>query len=135
MKETLELRVNYDYAHLLFKDDEGKTIGTSVRVIEISKEDPRYSKIPIISKQVKEKYGTGFFFSWRIKRKYSLQELETAKLLHIKINAIFEPAGGWLLVLLQVLIQVPKRLQDKRQDFLMQNILKKFYNKCPMQKI
>jgi len=93
MKETLELRINYDYAHLLFKDDEGKNLGTSVRIVEISKEDPRYSQIPIVSKKVKDKYNTGFFFSWKIKRKYSIMELEKATLLHLKIKTTFEPAG------------------------------------------
>jgi len=93
MKEILELRVNYDYAHLLFKEDEGKNIGTSVRIIELSKEDPRYSQIPIISKQVLEKYGQGFFFGWQIKRKYSKAELDTAMLFLMKIKSVFEPAG------------------------------------------
>lgn len=94
MKETLELRINYDYAHLLFKPDEGKNLGTSVRIVEISKDDPRYSQIPIISKQVKEKYDRGFYFSWKIKRKYSKAELEAALLLHLKIKPVFEPAGA-----------------------------------------
>lgn len=93
MKETLELRINYDYAHLLFKHDEGKNLGTSVRIIEISKDDPRYSQIPIVSKQVKEKYDKGFFYGWKIKRKYSKEELERAILLHMRIKTAFEPAG------------------------------------------
>lgn len=93
MKETLEIRINYDYAHLLFKYDEGRNLGTSVRIIEITKEDPRYNQIPIVSKHVKEKYGAGFFFGWRIKRKYSILELDTALLLHMKIKPVFEPAG------------------------------------------
>lgn len=93
MKETLELRINYDYAHLLFKHNEGRNLGTSVRIIEISKDDPRYSQIPIVSKQVKEKYDKGFFYSWKIKRSYSKEELERAILLHMRIQTTFEPAG------------------------------------------
>ncbi|WP_293916371.1 MULTISPECIES: hypothetical protein [unclassified Sphingobacterium] len=93
MKETIEFRINYDYAHLLFKADEGKNLGTSVRVVELSKEDPRYSQIPIIDKEVKKKYDRGFFYSWQIKRKYSKKELDTAKLLHLKIKVAFEPTG------------------------------------------
>ena len=93
MKETIEFRINYDYAHLLFKADEGKNLGTSVKVVELSKEDPRYSQIPIIDREVKKKYDKGFFYSWQIKRKYSKKELDTATLLHLKIKAVFEPTG------------------------------------------
>ena len=93
MKETLELRINYDYAHLLFKADEGKNLGTSVKVVELSKEDPRYRQVPIIAEEVKKKYDKGFFFGWQIKRKYSKKELDTATLLHLKIKAVFEPTG------------------------------------------
>lgn len=93
MKETLELRINYDYAHLLFKADEGKNLGTSVKVVEISKEDPRYSQVPIIAAEIKKKYNRGFFFDWQIKRRYSKKVLDTATLLHIKIKAVFEPTG------------------------------------------
>lgn len=93
MKEVLELRINYDYAHLLFKADEGKNLGTSVKVVEISKEDPRYSQVPIISEEIKKKYDRGFFFGWQIKRRYSKKELDTATLLHLKIKTVFEPTG------------------------------------------
>lgn len=93
MKEVLELRINYDYAHLLFKANEGKNLGTSVKVVEISKEDPRYSQVPIIAEEIKKKYGRGFFFGWQIKRKYSKKELNTATLLHLMIKKTFEPTG------------------------------------------
>lgn len=93
MKETLELRINYDYASLLFKADEGKNLGTSVKVVELSKEDPRYDQIPVIENQVQKKYDRGFFFGWEIKRKYGKKELEAAPLLHMKIKTTFEPAG------------------------------------------
>ncbi|WP_132011677.1 MULTISPECIES: hypothetical protein [unclassified Flavobacterium] len=93
MKETIEFRINYDFAHLLFKEDEGKNVGTSVRVVEISKSDPRYNQIPIISKQVKENYDRGFFFGWKIKRKYSINEIKSASLFYLKIKNVFQPAG------------------------------------------
>jgi hypothetical protein len=93
MKETLELRINYDYAHLLFKADEGKNLGTSVKVVELSKGDSRYSQVPIIAEEVKTKYDRNFFFGWEIKRKYSKKELDAATLLHLKIKAVFEPTG------------------------------------------
>jgi hypothetical protein len=93
MKEVLELRVNYDYAHLLFKANEGKNIGTSVRVVEISTDDPRYKQIPIIEEKVRKEYNSGFFFGWQIKRRYRKEELNTAELLHLKIKTVFEPTG------------------------------------------
>ncbi|MDV6168857.1 hypothetical protein R1T16_10505 [Flavobacterium sp. DG1-102-2] len=93
MKETLELRVDYDYAHLLFKPDEGKDLGTSVKIIELSPNDSRYNQIPIIAEQIKIKCDRSFFFGWNIKRKYDNKELDTAKLLHLKINNVFEPSG------------------------------------------
>ena len=93
MKELLELRVNCDYANLLFKADEGRNLGRSVKVVELSKDDPRYNQVPIIAEQVKREYDRGFFFGWEIKRKYSKKELEAATLLHIKIKTTFEPAG------------------------------------------
>lgn len=96
MKETIELRINYDYAHLLFKADEGRDLGQfsrSIKIIELSRDDPRFNQIPIISKLVKEKYDKGFFFGWQIKRKYSKKELDTATLLQMKIKTTFEPAG------------------------------------------
>lgn len=93
MKETLELRVNYDYAHLLFKANEGKDLGTSVKIIELSPNDSRYNQIPIIAEQIKIKYDRSFFFGWNIKRKYDKKELDTAKLLHLKVRNVFEPSG------------------------------------------
>lgn len=96
MKETVEFRINYNYAHLLFKADEGKDLGQlskSIKIVELSKEDPRYNQIPIISNQVKEKYNERFFFGWQIKRKYSKNEIDTSSLFQMKIKTTFEPSG------------------------------------------
>jgi hypothetical protein len=93
MKEFLELRVNYDYAHLLFAKNEGKDLGTSVRVVQLSRDDPRFEQVPIIEAEVRLKYGRGFFFGWEIKRKYSKEELGSTKIFNIKIKKIFEPTG------------------------------------------
>lgn len=93
MKEIVELRINYNYANLLFNANEGKNIGTSVKVVKLSKDDPRYNQIPIIENEVKKKFNESFFFGWEIKRKYSKKEFDLAELLHIKINTTFEPTG------------------------------------------
>jgi hypothetical protein len=93
MKETLELRINQDYASLLFSADEGKNLGASVKVVELSKYDPRYNQVQIIARQIQQKYNKAFFFGWEIKRRYNNKELEAATLLHMKIKTTFEPAG------------------------------------------
>jgi hypothetical protein len=93
MKETLKLKVNLDYAHILFKSAEGKSVGTSIKIIELSKKDPRYHQILLIAKQVQDKHDRSFFFGWKIKRKYSQEEYNSANLFHLKIKTSFEPAG------------------------------------------
>ncbi len=93
MKEILEIRINYEFATLLFNKEEGKNIGTSVKVIELLKEDPRYNKVPIIDQEIRSKYDRAFFFGWNIKRKYSTKELDASILLQLKIKTTFEPSG------------------------------------------
>lgn len=93
MKEILVIRINLDYAYMLFGTDEGRNIGTSVKIVELSKDDPRYFQIPIIEKEVMEKYNRGFYYGWEFKRSYTKNELTQAKLLHMKINTTFEPCG------------------------------------------
>ena len=93
MKETLELRVNKEFSNLLFKETEGKDSGSFIKVIEVSKDDPRCVRIPIISQQVLEKYKQSFFYGWTIKRKYSPKELDNAKFLNLIIKTKFEPVG------------------------------------------
>lgn len=96
MKEEFEFRINYDFANLLFNKDEGVDLGQirkSVKVIRITKDDPRFYKIPEISKDVKEKYNKPFFFGWRIFRKYLKKELEKASLLHLIVDCEFSPTG------------------------------------------
>lgn len=96
MKETLEIRVAYEYAHLLFDANEGKVLdplSPSIRLIEISRDDPRYDQIPIVAKKVKKIYNSGFYFGWEIKRKYTRKELDSADLFHMQVKTFFEPTG------------------------------------------
>ena len=93
MKEIVELRINNDFANLLFKEFEGKKKGTSVKVIEITKDDPRYQLIPLISDEVKRKYNKTFFYGWKITRKYNKKEIENADLLQLKIKSIIDILG------------------------------------------
>lgn len=96
MKEILELRINQDFAHLLSNLGEGRDTGQlskSIKIFEISTDDPRYNQIPIISNQVREKYDKSFFFGWQIKRKYSKKEIDAATFFQMKIKRRFEPVG------------------------------------------
>jgi len=96
MQELFEFRINYDFAHLLFETHEGKDLGQiskTVKVVRITREDPRFDQIPIISKQIKNKYNRGFFFGWKIIRKYSKHEINDARMFHILFRSTFEPSG------------------------------------------
>lgn len=96
MREIFEFRINYDFASRLFKESEGKDLGQltkSVKVIQITRDDSRFSKIPIIDKEINEKFNRAFYYGWNIYRKYTTKELQEAYLLRVKIKTTFEPAG------------------------------------------
>jgi hypothetical protein len=93
MKELLELRVNVEYADLLFGKEEGKKVGTSVKVVLLDKDDPRYARLSEISEYVAREYSDWFFLGWQIRRIYSKKELDSAGLLHLQILRSFEPSG------------------------------------------
>lgn len=93
MKEILQIRVNYDFAHLLFKEDEGKRLGSSIKVINLPKNDSRYIQVPKIDKYVRNEFNRAFYFGWKIIRKYNKKELFEAKLFRMKVKSVFEPSG------------------------------------------
>jgi len=93
MKEVLSIRINEEFVGLLFRKDEGHSLENVVRLIDISKDDPRYMQIPIISQRVRKKYGKSFYFGWNITRSYTSKEIEQVVLFHTIINSVFEPAG------------------------------------------
>jgi len=93
MEEVLELRINYEYAHLLFGKSEGKNIDDFIKIVQLTKDDPRYLQIPIIEKQINDQYDELFFSGWQIKRTYSKKELLSASLFQILIKSEFEPCG------------------------------------------
>jgi len=93
MKEILELRLNNDFAHLLVDGDEGRKLGTSFRLVEISTDDPTYAKIPILREQLKKEHDEALFFGWEIKRKYTKAEFDTAKLFRVIVKSAFGPTG------------------------------------------
>lgn len=93
MKETFEFRVNLDFADLLFQAHEGKDLGEMVKVVQLTKDDPRLSQMPEKAKEVKSKYDKGFYFGWQIKRTYTRKELAEANLFSVVVKTTFEPAG------------------------------------------
>jgi hypothetical protein len=96
MEERYEFRINYDFAHLLFKPDEGVDLGQftkSVKVVHLTKDDERFRQIPEIAKEIREKHDAAFFFYWEIKRRYLKEEIESAELFCIRGLTQFEPPG------------------------------------------
>lgn len=93
MKETLNLRVDEEYAPLLFKPNEGKRLGDSIRKIAISSTDPRYAEIGKLQKMILEKSDRAFFYGWSFQRRYDKHEVAKAALFHLKHFHTFEPAG------------------------------------------
>lgn len=93
MKEIFEFRINHEFATMLFAPTEGKDLGDSVKVVQITKEDPRFFQIPILDKELTAKFNRGFYFGWNIYHSYTKEEIEKAALLYVKIKTVFEPAG------------------------------------------
>ena len=63
MKEFVEFRINMEYAHLLFRDDEGTNLGDTVKVVRIEKNDPRFNVIGELQKKAREKMIYSFLAS------------------------------------------------------------------------
>jgi len=98
MKEILNFRVPFEYAHILFAKDEGRIIydefgKPSMKEIELTKNDPRYEQIPVVEEQIRKKYKCGFFFSWQFKRQYTKKEIEKAVLFHVLIKHVIGTVG------------------------------------------
>jgi hypothetical protein len=93
MKEIYEFRIPEDLAPQLFNDAEGVRLGTSIRKVEISTDDPRFERIGKLQHLLHETSSRSFFYGWNIKRKYNKKDLSSAQLFQLQINKVFEPAG------------------------------------------
>jgi hypothetical protein len=83
MKEIYEFRINNKFASMLFNKNEGKQLQFgNVVVIQITKNDPRFSKIGELQNEFNGKDKL-FYTSWNIIRIYSKSELDSALLLQI----------------------------------------------------
>lgn len=92
MKEYIEFRISMEYAHLLFKDDEGVNLGDTVKVIKLEKSDPRFPKIGELQKEALNRHDL-FYSCFEYKRIYTKEEIENAKWFQMTPTRHFEPAG------------------------------------------
>jgi hypothetical protein len=93
MQEIFEFRISYEFATRLFAPGEGKDLGDSVKVVHITKEDPRFFQIPVIDEELTKKFNKGFYFGWNIYHTYTKNEIEQASLFNVRLKAVFEPPG------------------------------------------
>ena len=78
---------------MLFAENEGKRVGSSVRRIELETTDPRFAEVGRLQRELRAKQGAPFFYGWNLKRKPSSLELRQANLFMLRVVAVFEPAG------------------------------------------
>ena len=70
MKEIYEFRIPEDLAPQLFNDSEGVRLGTSIRKVVVSTDDPRFERIGKIQQLMHETSDRSFFYGWEINREY-----------------------------------------------------------------
>jgi hypothetical protein len=78
---------------MLFSNDEGTRLGSSIRRVEIEIHDPRFAQIGRLQNELRATLGKPFFYGWALRRHPSKRELETANLFLLHVVAVFEPAG------------------------------------------
>jgi len=93
MQEIHEFRVDYEHAHLLFGKNEGKNIDKMVKVVRLTREDPRFERVGELNKMLADKKDDPFFYSWEVMFKYTPAELKDASLFYFRPVTWFEPAG------------------------------------------
>ena len=93
MREIAEFRVDERYASMLFAENEGKRVGSSIRLIELDTADPRFAKVGRLQRELRAKQDEPFFYGWNLKRKFSKQEIREARIFSLQVTAVFDPAG------------------------------------------
>ncbi len=93
MHSLCEFRIEEEYAHLLFRPDQGKRLGDDIRKITLSTDDPRFQEVGRLDRELSRSKNRAFFYGWDIEYRYSPAELESAALFHLQITAAFEPPG------------------------------------------
>jgi len=93
MREITEFRVQERFAPMMFSEAEGKRLGTSVRKVDVARDDPRYEQIGQLDEKIHREENTFFFAGWRTRREYSPEEIASADLFRFEVRSFFEPAG------------------------------------------
>lgn len=93
MRELFQFRVDEDAASLLFGESEGERRGSSVRLIQLQRSDPRFSRVGEIQAQRRRARGRPFFYGWDISRRFTRLELCSARVLKLSFDKVIEPAG------------------------------------------
>jgi hypothetical protein len=93
MREFLELRVDRDFAWMLFDETEGSLLGTSVQKVILDIEDPRVRRAGELQQQLRASTDRAFFYGWRLIHRYTPKELKEARLFSVTWKRVFEPAG------------------------------------------
>lgn len=75
MQEFMELRIDERFAHLLFADNEGTKLVGIARKITIASDDPRFSRIGELQKELHETGAGSFFYGSQFLRRYTPEEL------------------------------------------------------------
>ena len=91
MKEYIEFRILKEYAHLLFKEDEGVDLG-SVKMVIITPTSPEFMKIGELQKEAR-KHDDFFFTCFEYKRRYTEEEINNAKWFLMFRTRHFEPTA------------------------------------------
>ena len=92
MKEYIEFRVLKEYAHLLFKEDEGVDIGDSIKKVRIDPTLPVFKKIGELQDAARKRHDF-FFTSYEYKRFYTKEELNNARWFQMYRTRHFEPTA------------------------------------------
>lgn len=92
MREQVEFRVREQLAKKYLPDGIGEYLGDNVRKVVVQTNDPLYTEIGRIDRQLRERGGY-LYLGRRYHRLYTKEELESAKLFQIKATRQFGSAG------------------------------------------
>jgi hypothetical protein len=93
MRETVEFRVNEEFASLLFEETEGVRLGEITRAVTLSTADPRYPRVGELQARLRLEHNRPFFFGWSMTRRYTAAELRAADYFSVRFTRTFEPTG------------------------------------------
>lgn len=92
MKEVHEFRIPERWATAYLPDDAGVRVGSSVRKVVVSPDQPLFELIGRVQRQQRSR-GQHLFLTSALRRQYSTAELDQAELLHLVVETLFEPPG------------------------------------------